>query len=100
MESNLAKASERPFVLVLGLDLADQDSSGYAFDAAIRIVSRIPGSEMHVVHVVGPDVGVEASQQAAGLLRLYVSEKAAALGLAGPQRAGMHVRRGEAAKEI
>jgi nucleotide-binding universal stress UspA family protein len=100
MESIVAKANERPFLLVLGLDLKDQASSGFAFDAAVRIVSRIPGSEMHVVHVVGDDVGVEASQQTAGLLRLYVNEKAAALPVPGPQRIGVHVRRGDAAREI
>jgi nucleotide-binding universal stress UspA family protein len=100
MNSNVVGASERPFVLVLGLDLADQESSGHAFDTAVRIVSRIPGSEMHIVHVVGSETSAEASEQAAGLLRLYVGEKATALGLRGPQRAGVHVRRGDAAREI
>lgn len=95
-----ANAAERPFVLVLGLDLADQASSGFAFDEALRMASRIAGSQMHVVYVVAPETTAEAAHEAAGLLRLYVSEKAEAMSERGPQRAGIHVRQGDAAKEI
>ncbi len=41
----------KPFVLVVGLDLADTASGGFALDQAARIAMRIPGSQMHVVHV-------------------------------------------------
>ena len=100
MSNATATESERSFVLVLGLDLDDQQSSGHAFDQALRIAARIPRCEMHVVYVLQPEASVERSGEAAGLLKLYVSEKATALPLAVPLRAGIHVRRGDAAKEI
>jgi nucleotide-binding universal stress UspA family protein len=100
MSNDLATASERPFLLVLGVNLADQGSSGHAFDQAIRIASRIPCSEMHVVHVLEAATSDDKAQEAAGLLRVYVSEKIAALDVDGPQRTGPHVRRGDAAREI
>jgi nucleotide-binding universal stress UspA family protein len=98
--SNNVVANERPFLLVLGLNLADQESSGYAFDQAIRIASRIPCGETHIVHVLDPQTTDEASAEAAGLLQLYVSEKLAALDVSAPRQVGLHVRRGDAAREI
>jgi nucleotide-binding universal stress UspA family protein len=98
--SNLASARGRPFTLVLGLDLADQESSGYAFDQAMRIASRIDGSDVHVIYAVADDVSAEKAEEAVQLLRLYVAEKAAALAMSGPRRAGIHVRRGDSAREI
>jgi nucleotide-binding universal stress UspA family protein len=103
MSNDPAEAGERPFVIVLGLDLADQESSGYAFDQAARIASRIPCSEMHAVHVLPADTSAEASFEAAGLMRVYLSDKTAALTalqVRGPKRLGTHVRRGDAAREI
>ena len=100
MSTDVAGAGERPFVLVVGVDLEDQGSSGFALDEALRMTSRIAGSQMHVAYVVAPETSVEASRQAAGLLRHYVSEKAEHLGVRGPQGAGIHVRQGDAAKEI
>ncbi|HEY1697634.1 MAG TPA: universal stress protein [Polyangiaceae bacterium] len=93
-------APERPFVLVLGLNLEDQTSSGHAFDQAMRIASRIAGSEMHIVHVEAERATDEALRKVAGLLELYVSEKAAALRVRGPHHAALHVRRGDPAAEI
>jgi len=92
-------AMSRPFVVVVGVDLRDQDSSGYAFDQAVRIASRVGGSEAHVVYVVD-DRKDENVSELAHLLQLYISDKAAALGLRGPQRAASHIRRGDAAKGI
>jgi nucleotide-binding universal stress UspA family protein len=91
---------DRPFVLVLGLNLADQDSSGYAFDEAMRIGSRISGSQMHIVHVVPQATSGDSARETAGLLRLYVSSKYASLGLRGPHQVGLHVRAGDAGREI
>jgi nucleotide-binding universal stress UspA family protein len=100
MSNRPAATGKRPFVLVLGVNLADQESSGHAFDQAIRIASRIPCSEMHVVHVLQPETTDEKAQEAAGLLKLYISEKIATLDISGPQGTGLHVRRGDAAREI
>jgi nucleotide-binding universal stress UspA family protein len=90
----------RPFALVVGLDLTDTKTSGYALDQAARISARIPGSEMHVVHATGSDASLEAARQAVGLLRLYVTEKAACQQELAQQCVGIHVRRGDAAQEI
>ncbi|HLK39740.1 MAG TPA: universal stress protein [Polyangiaceae bacterium] len=100
MSNVVATGGGRSFVLVLGIDLNDQQSSGHAFDQALRLAARIPHGEVHVIHVVHPEASAEKSNEAAGLLKLYVSDKAAALGLGGPLRTGIHVRRGDPAKEI
>jgi nucleotide-binding universal stress UspA family protein len=93
--SNASAPRNRSFVLVVALDLADTDSGGFAFDQALRIALRIPDSQVHVLHVSVLD----AKQETLGQLRLYVSEKVAALGAA-QQRLGIHVRKGEPAREI
>ncbi len=90
----------RPFVLALGLDLNETDSSGYAFDQAGRIAARIPNSQVHVVYVLHDDASLDTTREAAGLLKHYVTEKWAALGLTSDQVFGVHVRRGDAAREI
>jgi nucleotide-binding universal stress UspA family protein len=92
--------SGRPFALVVGLDLTDTVTSGYALDQAARITARIPCSELHVLHVTSADASFEAAREAVGLLRLYVSEKAASLPELAQQCVGVHVRRGDAAPEI
>jgi nucleotide-binding universal stress UspA family protein len=100
MSANPEAATGHPFVLALGLNLADQESSGYALDEAARIASRIPGSQMHIVHVDPAEATLEASLESAGLLRLYASDKLTALRLPSAQQVGIHVRRGDAAHEI
>src|SRR5581483_5518977 len=84
MSTPIAPAAERPFVLLVGLDLDDSESSGYAFEQAARIGSRIPGCAVHVVHVAPAGASVEEMDRLAGLLRLYVSDSAAALHVSGP----------------
>jgi nucleotide-binding universal stress UspA family protein len=100
MSSATANNSKRPFAVVLGVDLDDTESSGFAFDQAARIVARIPGAVMHILHVQVAETSAATVMEAAGLLRLYITEKAAMLGEASPTGVGIHVRRGDAAKEI
>lgn len=100
MSTRLSVGCDVPFILVVGLDLTDQESSGYAFDQALRIAARIPRSEMHCVYVVTAETSAAKADEAVGLLKMYVSEKAAAIDVGGPGRAGVHIRRGEAAPEI
>jgi nucleotide-binding universal stress UspA family protein len=94
--SNVTAPIDRPFVLVVALDLADTASGGYALDQATRIATRVPGSQLHVLHVCTSDV----TSETLGLLRHYVSEKATALGGATQQTIAVHVRKGEPAREI
>src|SRR5580692_3463240 len=86
----------RPFVLVVAPDLADTDSGGYALDQATRVAARVPGSQLHVLHVTVSDVTAETL----GLLRHYVSAKASALDGPKQQNVAVHVRKGEPAREI
>jgi nucleotide-binding universal stress UspA family protein len=95
-----ADVAERPFVLLLGLDLSDQESSGYAFQQAVRITSRIASCTMQIVHVAPPEAGPEELDRVAGLLQLYVTESASALGMRAAGGLGLHIRQGEPAKEI
>jgi nucleotide-binding universal stress UspA family protein len=94
--SNAITLNDRSFVLVVALDLADTESGGYALDQATRVAARVPGSQLHVLHVTSSDVKAETL----GLLRHYVSAKATALGGSKQQRVAMHVRKGEPAREI
>jgi nucleotide-binding universal stress UspA family protein len=93
-------APQSPFVLTLGLDLTDTASSRFSFDQAALIGSRIAQSHIHVVYVLCGDAGADVTREADGLLKKYVSEKWTALGRANPQVFGIHVRRGDAAREI
>jgi nucleotide-binding universal stress UspA family protein len=90
----------QPFTLVIGVDLADTNTSGFVLDQAARISARIPDSRIHVLYVVGADVPEEGARQGVGLLQLYVTEKAACLRELAQQAVGIHVRRGDAAHEI
>jgi nucleotide-binding universal stress UspA family protein len=84
--------------VVVGLDFTDAD--GPAFDDAARIVQRVPGSELHLVHVFDAAPSAERSRDLASHLRLYVDEKAAiATGLQGISVA-IHLRGGKAVREI
>ena len=97
---NVKPRAQRPFVLVLGLDLTDTASSGFAFDHAARIASRIAGSQVQVVYVLPDDVGPETAREAAALLKMYVSEKWSALAQTSDQVFAIHIRAGDAAREI
>jgi nucleotide-binding universal stress UspA family protein len=93
---NVTEQSDRPFVLVVALDLADTESGGYALDQAMRIGTRVSGSQLHVLHVSTDDV----KRETLGLLRLYVSEKASALSGPRAQTIAVHVKKGDPAHEI
>jgi nucleotide-binding universal stress UspA family protein len=86
----------RPFVLLAALDLTDTDSGGYALEQALRVASRIAGAQMHVLHV-GDDA---PTPQTLGLLRHYVTEKAASLAGITLEGVGVHVRKGEPSRVI
>lgn len=88
---NPTDSAARPFVLLAALDLADTESGGYALDQALRVASRIPGCQMHVLHVSH----TRPEQQTLDLLRHYVTEKAAALPGLALDGVGVHVRMGE-----
>jgi nucleotide-binding universal stress UspA family protein len=98
--STTSATRERPFAVVVGLDLTDTATSGYALEQAARIAARIACSEMHILHVASSDANPEVVREAFGLLRLYVSEKAACSQELAGQCVGIHVRRGNAAQEI
>ena len=94
--SNNATPGDRAFVLIVALDLADTASGGYALDQALRIARRIPGSQLHAVHVSADD----AKEQTLGLLQHYLEAKAIALGGCERQSIAVHVRKGEPGHEI
>jgi nucleotide-binding universal stress UspA family protein len=98
--SNVPAAYDRPFVLLVGVDLADTQSSGFALDQAARVAMRIPTSNMHVIYVMLGKTDLSTTRQEVGLLRHYVSEKAEQLGGLAHMSVGVHLRRGDAAAEI
>jgi nucleotide-binding universal stress UspA family protein len=86
------------FSVVVGLDFTDAD--GPAFDQAARLVMRVPGGELHLVHVFDTAPSAERSRDLASHLRLYVGEKAAiTTGLRGVP-VGIHLRGGKPVREL
>jgi nucleotide-binding universal stress UspA family protein len=101
MSNDAAVANaDRPFVLVVGLDLTDSESSGYAVNQAARIATRIPGSQMHLLQVLLASANAGATREAAAVLERYASAKATELGGLPGQSVGVHIRSGEAGREI
>lgn len=98
--STAPTSPDRPFTLVVAVDLADTDSSGYAFDQAARIARRIPNSQLHAVHVMHEKDTRTGARDTAGLLVMYLEEKASALGGLEKQSVGVHLRAGDAATQI
>jgi nucleotide-binding universal stress UspA family protein len=89
---------QKPFSVVVGLDFTDAD--GPAFDQAARLALRVPGSELHLVHVFTMEPSAERSRQLMENLRLYVNEKAVmTCGLPG-MRVGIHLRWGRAFRKL
>jgi nucleotide-binding universal stress UspA family protein len=87
-----------PLSVVVGLGFTDAD--GPAFDQAARLALRVPGSELHLVHVFRTEPRAERSRQLMENLRLYVNEKAAMTsGLPG-MRVGIHLRWGRAVRKL
>jgi nucleotide-binding universal stress UspA family protein len=83
---------------VVGLAFTDAD--GPAFDQAVRIVQRVPLSELHLVHVFHTELSPERQRDLIGHLRLYVDEKSAiSNGLRG-LKVGIHLRAGKPVREI
>jgi nucleotide-binding universal stress UspA family protein len=98
--SNATANTDRPFVIVVGLDITDTESSGYALDQAARTAMRIERSQMHLLHVLPSGAGADIIRETAGSLERYVSAKAKQLGGLARQSVGIHVRTGEPGHEI
>lgn len=86
------------FTILVASDLSE--ASGYAFEQAARLAQRIPGAELHFVHVTDGDTSEERIRQLGGQLRMYVSEKAASMGGLPGLSVGVHVRHGQPVREI
>ena len=72
--------------VVVGLDFTDADSP--AFDKAARVAMRVPGSELHLVHVFHTAPSAERTRDLVAHLRLYVDEKAVINGIVGLMATG------------
>ena len=94
MNSNLPNT----FTLVVGNDFSE--ASGYAFDQAALVARRIPGSDLHVVHVADAEASPERTMQLASQLRVYLEEKVKAIGGLERQAVAIHVRNGQPAREL
>jgi nucleotide-binding universal stress UspA family protein len=98
--SNASLPAGRPFVIVVGLDRNDTESSGYALNQAAYIAMRIAQSQLHLCNVLSPAATDETVRETAGWLQRYVSAKATELGGLAQQSVGIHVRSGEPGHEI
>jgi len=78
------------FTVVVGDDF--EPASAYAFDQAVALVTRVPGSQLEVVHVVHEDTPDADIHRLTAMLRVYIDERCAAHP---DQGARVQVRRGE-----
>jgi nucleotide-binding universal stress UspA family protein len=91
-------ASHAGLCVVAGLDFTEAD--GPAFDLAGRIVTRVPGSQIHLVHVFHHPPSAERSRDLIEHLRLYVDEKRVGAEALRGVTVGIHLRGGEAVREL
>ena len=87
-----------PLSIVVGLAFTDAD--GFAFDQAVRIARRVPGGELHLVHVFSAEPSEARSRELVDHLRLYVNEKAAVVGGLNGMTVGIHLRTGKPVREL
>jgi nucleotide-binding universal stress UspA family protein len=99
METTIAP-TDRPFVLVVGIDLMDTLSSGYALNQAARMAMRIPGSEMHLLYVIPSGRGHVDVHETSSQLKRYIMAKTTELGGLARHSVGVHVREGDVAHAI
>lgn len=88
----------QPFSIVVGYD--STEAGGVAFSRAAGIARGVPGSELHLLFVMPSSSKPEEVKAAAANLKRYAADRARALGGLAGQRVGVHVRVGDAAKEI
>jgi nucleotide-binding universal stress UspA family protein len=89
-----------PSNLSVVVGLAFTDADGFAFDQAARIAQRVARSELHLVHVFDAEPSEPRARELVDHLRLYVNEKAAALGGLKAMTVGIHLRAGKPVREI
>lgn len=87
-----------PVRIVVALGFNDAD--GPAFDQAVRLTRRVPGSELHLVHVFEHAPSEAKREDLVEHLRLYVSEKAEMTGGLGGITVGIHLRAGKVVREL
>jgi nucleotide-binding universal stress UspA family protein len=95
-----ASKNEGPSPLSIVVGLAFTDADGPAFDQAAGLASRVARCELHLVHVFGEEPSEARSHELVEHLRLYVNEKAAALGGMKAVTVGIHLRGGKPVREI
>jgi nucleotide-binding universal stress UspA family protein len=84
--------------ILVASDLSD--AGGYAFERAARLAQRVPNAALQFLHVTDGDASEARVRQLGGQLAIYVAEKAASLGGLDGMRVGVHVRHGDAVREI
>jgi nucleotide-binding universal stress UspA family protein len=90
--------TSRPFAILLCFD--DTAASAFAFEEGARLAKRIPSSELHLVYVTTGDASAALTERLAGQFRAYVDSKAASIGGMEGQSVAVHIRSGEAVREI
>ena len=91
------KNPERPVVLVVGSNFTPE--SDFALDQAACMAARIPGCDFRVIRAVEPGTDEARITQLGVELGAYVNAMSRALGIH-LTNVGIHVRPGDAAKEI
>ena len=86
------------FTVLVAHDFSE--GSGYAFEQAARVARRVPGADIHVVHVMAGDATDAEAKRVSDDLLLYLEDKVRVLGGLEDHAVGVHVRCGSAPHEI
>lgn len=97
-EPNASRNATRTLRVVVGL--AFNDADGIAFDQAVSVASRVDRCQLHLVHVFDSEPSEGRARELIGHLRLYVNEKAAAVGGLRAMTVGIHLRSGDPVHEL
>jgi nucleotide-binding universal stress UspA family protein len=98
MSTTSESQKSAPLSIVVGLDFSD--AGGFAFGQAARIAQRVPGCELHLVHVFEEAPSEERRRQLVDQLRLYANEKVTTIGGLKGITIGIHLRAGKPVREI
>ena len=91
-------SEKRPLTIVVDLDF--RTTGAQAFDEAVRLARGAGGAAVHLVHVFHGKLDEGERRRLVGDLRAYVNDKAKAAGGFGGITVGIHLRSGDAVREI
>lgn len=98
MKTTKGSKAASPFRIVVGLDF--KDAGGFAFGQAARVAARIPGCQVHLLHVFEEEPTEARRRELVEQLRSYVSDDGTAGSALRNVSVGIHLRTGKPVQEL